>query len=679
MAANYCGTGLDEYVPPGDPTLGSPILSARSVWPGIEVSWTYPNINPEGVAHTLLYRSRSNNFSSAIQLAIVEGGYYFDQDPTEVDIRYYYWIKMVSVNGTVGPAIGPRSAIKNPTVDYIIDELTGKLNNSHLNDALNASIDSISDISSGLSDLKQDQIFGDTILSEMWDDLKIALDKNTNDIVTVNNKSISDDEVLLQTIHTMSAELGDSNAEYGKMIEVLAANDKAQSKSIEIHHASLSLTNETTGDIIDVTATFNSETAASVARDNAAVARIETLEARTDPDNDDGEYAKLQQQMIVTTATADRAEGKADTAQKGANSANTAAGLAQSDATKALGDASDAFTKASGAETKANTAQGTANTAQGEVDSLEKYTYALYTLTTDVNGLVSGFGLINDGVTSSFIVHADYFAVGIPNRGLEKDNVYPFIIGPVDGKNVIALNGATMITDAAITTAKIADANITTAKIRDAAVDTLKIGGDAVTVPAGESGYVSVQVGNAWTFLDQEANVIAYWPGDNNANGPGNYPAKMVISAQVSFSGNNGPEGGGFDGWDDWDPNYPFPFPFMSPEEEEDPDAVPLVAYPAGPGTIGVALTIEWRNNNNGPGEWWVLNQADSDSTRSWSSVNEGYGGCVVSNTFITVPWWSRGMRCRIRALNRPASGIPSYKQTREATRYGYFVVGSKR
>jgi hypothetical protein len=683
MTANYCGTGLDEYVPPGDPNLGSSVLSARAVWPGVELTWTYPNVNPEGVAHTKVYRSQSNNFSSAVQLTIAEGGYYFDQEPSNVDIIFYYWIRMISVNGTVGPVIGPASAVKNAMVDQIINELGGQLNNSHLNAELNASIDQITDNTSGLSDLKQEQLFGDAVLSAMWDDLRVALDANENAIFEVRTESISQDEVLLQTINGMTAGLDGNLAEYGELIQVLVDNDEAQAAQIST----------LTTNVGKNTAAISDESIARVKEDEAIVLRVSTLEANTDPDGD-GDYASLQEQMIAVSKKADDAQEAADDADDAAaaalEAANTAAGAAkdsQDDATKALKDSKDAFDKATGAD-------GKAVAAQGDVDDLEDETYAMYTLKSDVNGLVSGFGSYNNGYESSFLVHADTFGIGYPLRGDDpnQDTVFPFIVGKVDGNAVIALNAQTMITDAAITSAKIVDAaitsvkirdaNITSAKIQDASVETLKIGDAAVTVPEGESAYVSVQVGNAWTYLDTEFNDMLRWPGDGGPNGPGNYPKGMIISAQVSFSGNNGPGGGGYDGWQDWDPtdpydpnNPPIYFPFMSPEEEEDPDAVPFTGAPAGPGTIGVSIAIEWFTNQGA----WSPDNTTSNSTRSWSSVNEGYGGCVVSNTFISVPYWSRGIRCRIMALNKPAGGLPVSKQTREATRYGYFILGSKR
>ncbi len=669
MAANYCGTGLDEYVPPGDPTLGSSILSARSVWPGIEVSWTYPNVNPEGVAHTLLFRSTTSNFHSAIQIAIVEGGYYFDQDPVVDNTRYYYWIKMISVNGTVGPPIGPASAIKNNAVDYVIDELTGKLNNSHLNDELNASIDQITDNTSGLSDLKQEQLFGDAVLSAMWDDLRTALDANENAIFEVRTESVTQDEVLLQTINGMTANLDGNLAEYGELIQVLVTNDAAQSAKIETLTASMSITNDPNGPVINVTAAIADEEIARVYADGennkdivAVAGRVTTLEANTDPNDPNSDYAALQQQMIATTKTANDAAAAAGDASEEAQAAAAEAAAAKSSATGAQADATNALDKAAGAENKANT-------AQGDVDNLEATTYALYTLRSDVNGLVSGFGSYNDGFTSSFIVHANTFGIGYPQNDSTKPTVYPFIVGQVNGQNVIALNAATMITDAAITVAKIADANITTAKIQNAAISTLKIGDDVVTVPAGESAFVSIAIGNAWTHLDPEWNDMYRWTGND-------VPSGIVIGAQVSYSGNAGPgDNGGDDGWIDWNPGGGGGFfPFITSEDEL--AASPYTSLGAAPGTIGVKIDIEWFTNTGG---WNSGGESYSNLTRSWSSCALNFGGSAVSTTFITPPSWSRGVRCRIMGYNRPSPGYPQSGQTREATKYGYFIMGSKR
>lgn len=64
--------------------------------------------------------------------------------------------------------------------------------------------------------------------------------------------------------------------------------------------------------------------------------------------------------------------------------------------------------------------------------------FAEYFVKLDVNGYVSGFGIVNDGGTSSTIFRTDRFIIAIPGGSLEKA---PFILGTTaDGDNQIVLN-----------------------------------------------------------------------------------------------------------------------------------------------------------------------------------------------------------------------------------------------
>jgi predicted phage tail protein len=86
--------------------------------------------------------------------------------------------------------------------------------------------------------------------------------------------------------------------------------------------------------------------------------------------------------------------------------------------------------------------------------------YAQWTIKTDVNGHIAGVGLMNDGVTSSFVILASNFSVLDPNDPSK------VVIGTYNGLAVI--EGA---------------------YIKAASVDTLQLAGQAVTIPA--SGKVS--------------------------------------------------------------------------------------------------------------------------------------------------------------------------------------------
>lgn len=146
---------------------------------------------------------------------------------------------------------------------------------------------------------------------------------------------------------------------------------------------------------------------------------------------------------------------------------------------------------------------------------------ALYTAKVDVNGLIGGFGVFNDGKAVEAGFDVDRFWVGRTTNKrkpfiIENNEVFmdeaainkltfnklrdesgSFVVkdGKVQAKYLVVETAS--IKDAAITTAKIEDASITTAKIQDLSVDTLKIRGQAITLPVGafaSSSKVSVVI-----------------------------------------------------------------------------------------------------------------------------------------------------------------------------------------
>lgn len=137
-----CGTGDWTGPLPGDPDNNS-ILSAVPTFGGIDVSWTYPNINPHAVAHVLLYRGISSNYAASVKQATVSGNTFYDKITGTAGTRYYYWIQIVSVNGTVGAAIGPASAVNRGRIEDLIADLSGKLEESELGLSLRSTLGDI--------------------------------------------------------------------------------------------------------------------------------------------------------------------------------------------------------------------------------------------------------------------------------------------------------------------------------------------------------------------------------------------------------------------------------------------------------------------------------------------------------------------------------------------------------
>jgi len=113
------------------------------------VSWTYPAIYPEAVSYIKLYRGNSADFGGAIlHRPAVTGSFYYDK--VDADIQYWYWIEIVSVNGTVSSLIGPASATAKPLIEDMIERLTAKIDAGLLATTLRAKLDEISMLNDNL-------------------------------------------------------------------------------------------------------------------------------------------------------------------------------------------------------------------------------------------------------------------------------------------------------------------------------------------------------------------------------------------------------------------------------------------------------------------------------------------------------------------------------------------------
>lgn len=339
----------------------------------------------------------------------------------------------------------------------------------------------------------------------------------------------------------------------------------------------------------------------------------------------------------------------------------------------------------------------------------------------DNNGHVSGFGLISQAndhsagfvvqPTSAFIINADRFAIAAPYNANSSANNnvgtnYPFKVlttaQTINGVSVPAgvyIDDA-FIHDAQITNALIKDATITSAKIDDlsaskissgtitidnnndiairqgkssyygtangfwlgrlngsaafnlgnntdyvkfngstleitgasintASIGTLQLAGNAVTVPEGDSATISVNCGNSYVFLDSQLNTLSTW--DVNS-----VPTGLIIGAMVQYVGTN------------------------------------TSNQASGNATAYVKMTIEWRTNTGS----YSLSTSDGDKTIGVASLRKTFGGSAVSTTYIAPPSWSRGLRVRIQGRNVHYSDGAT---TREASKYGYFVLAAKR
>ena len=203
--AYVCGTGGWTGPLPGDPDSGNVTLSASAYLGGIIVRWSYPLVNPHAVAHVQVYRGNTDSFDSAIQIAIESGNKYFDEQNNQQ--RWYYWIKVVSTNGTVGPLIGPASAVARKLSDDLIENLTGEIDRGLLAETLQQELDLIPFLQNKLLSEIMDRETGEVSLAQAIQDANDGVAQAMTFIGEVQRSSVSADEAMAETLRATAAVL----------------------------------------------------------------------------------------------------------------------------------------------------------------------------------------------------------------------------------------------------------------------------------------------------------------------------------------------------------------------------------------------------------------------------------------------------------------------------------------
>lgn len=205
---NVCGTGGWTGPKPGDPD-NNLILSATPAFGGIDVSWTYPATFPHAVAHTLLYRGLTADFNSAIQIAVVSGNFFYDKQDN--NYTHYYWIRIVSVNGTEGEIIGPASATAKRTIEQTIEDLTGQIDRGLLAQSLKEEIDKITFTYDELVQEIANRIAGNEALAALLAEVQTGVTQSLAFIDTETTSRAEGDSALLRQLNTLAA-LNQDNA-----------------------------------------------------------------------------------------------------------------------------------------------------------------------------------------------------------------------------------------------------------------------------------------------------------------------------------------------------------------------------------------------------------------------------------------------------------------------------------
>jgi len=460
--SEICGTGLGNFPAPGDPVgMDTSVLTATARKDGIDVAWTYPSVLPQAVAHTILYRSTTSVWSSSVESAgiVVAGSYYFHQVPLVANTTHYYWIKIVSVNGTYGTLIGPASATMLPSHQYIVDTLVGQIQESQLTALLRTRINEIDVVAAdliteGVARLAQDSVFSG-LLTQQISDLAATDTLVANEVV---QRTSANNALAAQMTAVVATAAGNTAA----VITEQSARATADSAEATARQA--------------LGVTFGNNLAAAIIAERVVRVTAESALAQD-----------------ITNVSAAFAVG--DAAERAFNTA------AIQTETTARASADSSFAG------QITTIQGTVGGHTTAIQTTQSVTNGLvgeYAVRIDSNGHVAGFGLLNNGTSSEFIINADKFAIIKPGYGAAE---VPFVIGTVAGATRIVLNAATYIADASILT--------------------LDIGLNAVTVPFSSSYGVSSTLSNGVSIAISTTLAVNFGT---------NAPGKVICLANCNVS-----------------------------------------------------------------------------------------------------------------------------------------------
>lgn len=198
-----CGTGMGNWPKPGDPDNNS-ILTATPAFGGVDLNWEMPKTNPQAVSHILIFRSTNPDFDQAALLVVATGNSYYDRIPYETIDTYYYWIQIVSVNGTYADPIGPASAVPEPMISEIITMLTGKIDNGHLAPILKGEIGKIGSLEQGLANEVFDRTDANKRLAEALKEVQSNVDGSITYIDDEIKARKEGQTAILQRIQTLA-------------------------------------------------------------------------------------------------------------------------------------------------------------------------------------------------------------------------------------------------------------------------------------------------------------------------------------------------------------------------------------------------------------------------------------------------------------------------------------------
>ena len=433
-----CGTGGWTGPKPGDPE-NIPSIRARGIVGAIEVSWFYPTINSHSVGHFRVYRGTNAEFALAVERGIISASIFVDQIPENETREYYYWVRMVSVNGTVMDPVGPASATPHKLSEDLLEKLTAEIDESKLSQSLRERIGLIEGIRRDIAQETLDRINANSTFANALVHVQTTADQVATYVQNEVIQRQDADSALVQAVSALATGLSENESLIIAEQVSRTTADEALASDISILYTNV---DENKAAILQEQKALSDTKSAVASQLNALVTQMGNNSAAIETEK----QARTAADSAIITDVSNWA-AKTNTAAAGL--ANEIVARTNADTSLAQQIQTAQTQLGSNLASVQTTLQTQINATDGKVNNIG----ALWTAKVDVNGLVGGFGVYNNGQFVEAGFDVDRFWVGRTT-----DKVKPFIVD----SGVVYIDKA---------------------RIRNADIDTLKIAGNAVTIP----------------------------------------------------------------------------------------------------------------------------------------------------------------------------------------------------
>ena len=302
-------------------------------------------------------------------------------------------------------------------------------------------------------------------VTKLQSDVKDSNATITQSLLTLVTK----EEAISQTIDNLSVKTNNNTASITDIRETVTNGLSSQAERIETMEVDYKPQYANKNQYASATRSVQWTYWKTVAKDNyAANERITQLKSEV------GENNSSVTQSINTLVTKDESIAKSVDNLRATTNGSISAIKTELSSTTSKTNATASSVSTLQTTVRGNTAS--IQVAQSSIDGINLQ----YTVKLDSGGKISGFGMMNDGVTSAFDVRADRFSISPPvGKPNDVSGSSPFMVITTP----TTINGIFVDSGVYMRKAYIARASIDRAHIKDLAVDTLQINGNAVTIP----------------------------------------------------------------------------------------------------------------------------------------------------------------------------------------------------